>query len=36
VLWRPALTRIVRDIESFLAKTESPPPIQKKRFESRH
>jgi len=36
VLWRPALTRIVLEIDSFLAQTEGRPPIKKRRFESRH
>jgi pimeloyl-ACP methyl ester carboxylesterase len=36
VLWRPALTRIVRDIESFLTKAEGRSPIRKRRSESRH
>jgi pimeloyl-ACP methyl ester carboxylesterase len=36
VLWRPALARIVREIEAFLSKTEGRPPIKKKPAESRH
>jgi len=36
VLWRPALTQIVRDIESFLAEVEGRPPVRKRRSESHH
>jgi pimeloyl-ACP methyl ester carboxylesterase len=36
VLWRPALARIVREIEAFLSKAEGRPPIKKKSAESRH
>jgi pimeloyl-ACP methyl ester carboxylesterase len=36
VLWRPALARIVREIEAFLSKAEGRPPIKKKPAESRH
>jgi hypothetical protein len=35
VLWRPALTRIVRDIEIFLTKIEGRAPVEKRRVESR-
>jgi len=33
VLWRPALARIVREIEAFLSKAEGRPPIKKKSAE---
>ena len=36
VLWRPALTRIVREIEGFLTKTEGRSPFKKRRAESHH
>jgi pimeloyl-ACP methyl ester carboxylesterase len=36
VLWRPALSRIVSEIEAFLAEIESHPPIRKRPAESRH
>ena len=34
VLWRPAQTRIVRDIEAFLARIEGRPTFRKRRSES--
>jgi pimeloyl-ACP methyl ester carboxylesterase len=36
VLWRPALSRIVSEIEAFLAEVEGRPPIRKRRSESHH
>jgi len=36
VLWRPALSRIVGEIEAFLAEIEGRPPIVEKPAESRH
>jgi pimeloyl-ACP methyl ester carboxylesterase len=36
VLWRPALSRIVGEIEAFLTEIEGQPPIRKRRSESRH
>jgi pimeloyl-ACP methyl ester carboxylesterase len=36
VLWRPALTRILREIEIFLTRTEGHRPVRKRRRESRH
>jgi len=35
VLWRPAQTRIVRDIEAFLTRMEGRPTFRKRRSESR-
>ncbi len=34
VLWRPALTKIAREIEAFLTEIEGKPPITKRPFES--
>jgi pimeloyl-ACP methyl ester carboxylesterase len=36
VLWRPALVRIVSEIEAFLAAAEGKPPILKRPDESQH
>jgi pimeloyl-ACP methyl ester carboxylesterase len=36
VLWRPALARIVREIEGFLGEAEGRPPIVRQPGESRH
>jgi hypothetical protein len=36
VLWRPALSRIVNEIEAFLAQVEGHSPIRKRPAESRH
>jgi hypothetical protein len=36
VLWRPALSRIVGEIETFLTGFEGRPPIRKRPPESRH
>jgi alpha-beta hydrolase superfamily lysophospholipase len=36
VLWRPALARIVWDIEAFLTRTEGQPPILENPAESTH
>jgi pimeloyl-ACP methyl ester carboxylesterase len=36
VLWRPALVRIVSEIETFLTAAEGAPPITKRPVESRH
>ena len=36
VLWRPALVRIVQEVEAFLADSEGQPPILKPPGESRH
>ena len=36
VLWRPALVRIVSEIEAFLTTTEGKPPILKRPGESQH
>jgi pimeloyl-ACP methyl ester carboxylesterase len=36
VLWRPALVRIVQEIERFLGEAEGDPPIAKRTIESRH
>lgn len=35
VLWRPALTRIVTEVERFLTKAEGHSPLRKKPFDSR-
>jgi len=35
VLWRPALTKIVGEVEHFLTRTEGRSPVQKKPFDSR-
>jgi pimeloyl-ACP methyl ester carboxylesterase len=36
VLWRPALSRIVGEIETFLTEIEGQPPVRKKPVESSH
>ena len=36
VLWRPALSRIVTEIEHFLTTVEGQPPFRKGTSESRH
>jgi pimeloyl-ACP methyl ester carboxylesterase len=36
VLWRPALARIVREIELFLTELEGKPPVRSEAAESRH
>ena len=36
VLWRPALSRIVSEVEAFLAEKEAHPPLCKRPAESRH
>ena len=36
VLWRPALSRIVDEIEAFLTEIEGQSPIRKRLSESRH
>jgi pimeloyl-ACP methyl ester carboxylesterase len=36
VLWRPALARIMREIEAFLTRMEGRPPVSKRTGESRH
>src|SRR4051794_9559491 len=36
VLWRPALVRIVSEIEAFLTKIEGRPPVRTRPGESRH